>query len=104
MGKDTADMSDINSQVCQYKEGKELFTYLADLKLADVWKLNARFGTQSTSASCCKCNWSTCEYIFSKRRYCLANELAEKLVRIHGAYLRNIENSKEFQKDTDSNI
>ena len=42
----------------------------------------------------------TCEYIFSKRRYCLANELAEKLVHIHGN-LRNIENSKEFQKDTD---
>ena len=66
MGKDTADMFHINSQVCQYKEGKELFTYLTDLKLANVWKLNARFVTQSTSASCCESNWSNCEYIFSK--------------------------------------
>ena len=75
-------------------------SYLADLKLANVWKLNTRFVTQSTSASCCESNWSNCEYIFSKRRYCLANELAEKLVHIHGN-LRNIENSKEIEKDTD---
>ena len=83
MGKDTADFSDINSQVCQYKEGKELFNRP---ETGGCLEENARFGIQSTSDS-----------IYSlKRRYCVANGLAEKLVHIHGN-LRNIENSKEIQ-------
>ena len=109
---DNDEKSKVLTQLCVYKSGKGHFSRVEtkDLidKPLDYWRL---FGSQTpelqgfavkgfsqaTSASACESNWSTYEYIFSKRRNLLSTQRLEKLVYIHGN-LRNIESCKALRK------
>ncbi len=98
------------SQLCQYKEGRGHFAREEAKNMInqpmDYWRmfgsmtpelqgLALKVFAQSMSASCCETNWSTFDYIFSKRRNLLGLKTAEKLVYIHGI-LRNIELCKSL--------
>ena len=65
----------------------------------ELQELALKVFTQSTNASACESNWSTFEYIFSKRRNLLGEKPLEQLVYIHGN-LRNINITNKVESES----
>ena len=106
------DRGAVISQLCQYRQGRGMFSRAEAQALQDeplnYWRMFAaeapelqalalKVFNQSTNASACEGNWSCFEYIFSKRRNLLSVSSVEKLVYIHGN-LRNMTLSRELGK------